>query len=227
MATEKPVMTGEEKKAVAEKLLAAWQEVVRSSFENFSSGYMYDVFDGLWLYAYCVERDISESFAVRMCKDAKLTFEQIKKLLPDAATEFMKHAPGAVATAINELGTVCVTEIAINPVGGGKYMMALEVTAPDAIDLNERVRAKLTLNRGIVERRLMDKGRLSQWRKDDLEPIIRRTLELLPKPRRTYNNAVSVLKGIYGDNAPDSGEALRKTLERAGIDWKRLKADIS
>jgi hypothetical protein len=217
--------TEEERRAVAERLVAALDEILKTEFERYSCGSMYDVFGGLWLYAYCVNSDLSGSWALQTCLQEKIPIEQIKELLPVAATEFHNHAPGAVSTAINELGTVCLTERVLNPAGGGQYVMALEVTAPDALEVKERVRAKLSLNRGIVERRLMDKGRLSQWSKADLEPIIRRTLELLPKPRRTYENAVSILKGIYGDNAPETGEALRKALERVGIDWKALKAD--
>jgi hypothetical protein len=221
--------TEEEKKAVAESLLDAWTKIVETSFEHFSSGAMYDVFDGLWLYAYCINPDLSHSRAVKTCLGEGLTIEQIRELLPDAATEFRDNAPNAVANEINALGILCLTEIVLKPTKGDKYKLVLEVTAPDtlnALRTTERVRAELTLNRGVVERRLINKGRLSQWSKDDLEPIIRRTLELLPKPRRTYDNVLSILKGIYGDDAPETGEALRKALERIGIDWKALKADI-
>jgi len=219
--------TEEQKKAAGEKLLAAWKGVMGESASEFSCGFMYDAFDGLWLYAHCVNRELSDSLAFLMCRKAGLSLEEIKKLLPIAADAFLKHASGSVATAINEIGTVCVTEKAINPATGGQYMMALEVTAPDAVDVNERVTAKLTLNRGIVERQLIEKGRFSQWAKNELEPIIQGALSLIKeKERRTYKNVLSILQGIYGDNAPESPEALRKILQRAGVDWKKIKADI-
>lgn len=69
-------------------------------------------------------------------------------------------------------------------------------------------------------------GQHSQWTKDELERVVRGVLAILPTPRsRTYDKVTKILKGLYGDRAPESGEALRKMLDRFGLDWKKLKPD--
>lgn len=67
-------------------------------------------------------------------------------------------------------------------------------------------------------------GQHSQWTKDELERVVRGAIALLPNTRdRTYSRVAQILKDFYGDKAPKSGEALRKLLNRFGLDWKKLK----
>lgn len=69
------------------------------------------------------------------------------------------------------------------------------------------------------------RGQHSQWAKAELESVLQGAFAILPKPSHTYSEIATLLKNIYGDKAPESGEALRKLVTRIGIDWKQLKTD--
>jgi hypothetical protein len=70
------------------------------------------------------------------------------------------------------------------------------------------------------------RGRPSGWNKENLANAIRAALTTLPRPKqRTLANVATILKDAYGKQAPESGESLRKMIERVGLDWKALKAE--
>jgi hypothetical protein len=67
---------------------------------------------------------------------------------------------------------------------------------------------------------------LSQMEKADLKRVIKAAMTFLLPQHRTYAKVHPILRGLYGSNAPETHEALRKLLERAGLDWKELKAEV-
>ena len=71
------------------------------------------------------------------------------------------------------------------------------------------------------------RGRPSGWNKDNLASALRAALITLARPKeRTLANVAVILKDTYGKEAPESGESLRKLIDRIGLDWKSLKAEL-
>lgn len=208
------------------------EEIIRRAFAEAVSGlgplWLYaksDDFGGLTLAAYIAPADLRGSFVARLCADLKLNPEVITETVRLAYTDFLKSAPEAINIAITELSAVSAAG-ALERLG---YKVETRiVSAPElGHPAGDRIALEVKSRGNLIERTVIDRGRLSQWKREDLEPVIQGALALLPRARRNYGNVLSILRGIYGDNAPDTPEALRKVIDRADIDWKKLKADFS
>ena len=69
-------------------------------------------------------------------------------------------------------------------------------------------------------------GRPSIWNKKNLAEDIRAVLNTIPRKKdQTLARVAKELKVMNPKHAPESGESLRKLIDRLGLDWKALKAE--
>ncbi len=68
------------------------------------------------------------------------------------------------------------------------------------------------------------KGQASKWSGVELSLAIKGVIQEHPKLPRTYAAIAKRLNVNYGDKAPATGEALRKLIQRYGLNWKTLKS---
>jgi len=69
-------------------------------------------------------------------------------------------------------------------------------------------------------------GRPTGWNKDNLTHAVRTALKALPSPKdRTLQKVAEKIKVTHDKKAPGTGDALRKLIDRIGLDWKSLKKE--
>jgi hypothetical protein len=69
-------------------------------------------------------------------------------------------------------------------------------------------------------------GTRSKWTAITLSRAVREALSEIDQPsRHTLAGVAAKLKRAHGDKAPKTAEALRKLMDRLGVDWKTLKAE--
>jgi len=122
--------------------------------------------------------------------------ENLDEIIAAAFSRMMSEAADHAARAVGMRGG--------EPLAVHKYLVAQEER-----EAKERL--------GLVK--------FSQWEPDRIELEIGKAFAQLKKPRRTYENVLAILKSAHGKSAPETPEALRKVVERAGVNWKQLKAD--
>ena len=95
----------------------------------------------------------------------------------------------------------------------------------DSIDMREQVKAHTRETTARVKRQLgvQATGPQAQWSNRALSRAVAQALRTLRKNEQTYANVTRILKEKYPDKAPETPEALRKMLDRLGINWKSLK----
>ncbi len=93
------------------------------------------------------------------------------------------------------------------------------------IDLREqaKIHSEQTRNNVLRQFEIQRAGRAPQWQRGELARAILTEMRALPKKERTYSRVASSLKQKYGAKAPDSGDGLRKMLERMRLNWSDLK----
>ncbi len=96
----------------------------------------------------------------------------------------------------------------------------------DSIDMREQVKrhARGTADRVKRQLEVQVAGPQAQWSNRALWRAVAQALKTLQKNEQTYANVTRILKEKYPDKAPETPEALRKMLDRLGIDWKSLKS---
>jgi hypothetical protein len=102
----------------------------------------------------------------------------------------------------------------------------------EPLNKNEIIAAHITETTDRLKKTLADipdTPRRSAWTTLTLERVARgATLEVIQKGKKvTLENVADAIRRYYPATAPVSGEALRKMLDRFGVDWRMLKADTT
>jgi hypothetical protein len=95
----------------------------------------------------------------------------------------------------------------------------------DPVGRNELVKIHLKQTEQRVSNFMRARGQRSKWTAAGLERAVRAALRSLPRKSRGLDEVAAALRETYPKQAPVSGPALGKMLERFGIDWMKIKTD--